>query len=75
MNAPVGGPSVTYVLTVSDMLNDKLNRMAADNGGTTGEVLTKAIALYEVAMTAHRQACRLAVLDMHNRIQTKIEGL
>lgn len=66
---------MTYTLIVSDTLNDKLHRMAADNGGTTGEVLAKALALYEVAMTAHGQACRLAVLDPDNRIRTRIEGL
>jgi predicted transcriptional regulator len=66
---------VTYTLTVSDTLNDRLNRMAADHGGSPGDVLAKAIALLEVAMTARQQDCCLAVLDTDNRVQTKIEGL
>jgi hypothetical protein len=75
MNAPAGGSSVIYTLTVSDELDDKLKRMAAANGGTPEVVLAKALALYEVAMTARGQDCRLAVLDTDNRVQTKIEGL
>jgi len=75
MTAQAGGSSVTYTLTVSDALNDTLNRMAAASGGKTEVVLAKALALYEVAMTARGQDCRLAVLDTDNRVQTKIEGL
>jgi len=70
-----GQQSVEYTLTMSDALNAKLNRMAAANGGDPREVLAKAIALYEVAVAAHGQACSLVVLDANNQIQTKIEGL
>jgi hypothetical protein len=71
MVGQAGQQSVEYTLTMSDALNTKLNRI----GGDPGEVLAKAIALYEVAVTAQARACSLAVLDANNQVQTKIEGL
>jgi hypothetical protein len=75
MNSQGGDRSVIYTLTVSGSLHDRLNRIAASNGGNTGEVLAKALALYEVAIDARGQDCRVAILDTNNCIKTAIEGL
>lgn len=75
MAAQAGQQSVEYTLTMSGALNSKLNRIAAANGGDLSEVLAKAIALYEMAVTAQAMACSLAVLDANNQVQTKIERL
>lgn len=75
MTCQGGNQSVIYTLTVSDSLNEKLNRIAANNGGNPGEVLAKALALYEVAINARGQDCRVAILDTNNCIKTAIEGL
>jgi hypothetical protein len=75
MNSQEGDRSVIYTLTVSGSLHDRLNRIAASNGGNTGEVLANALALYEVAIDARGQDCRVAILDTNNCIKTAIEGL
>lgn len=75
MNGTIARQSVTYTLTVSDALDARLRRMAAADGGSTGEVVAKALALYELAFTARVQSCRLAVVDASNRVQSTIEGV
>ena len=75
MNSERGDGSVIYTMTVSGSLHDRLNRIAANNGGNTGEVIAKALALYEVAIDARSQNCRVAILDTDNSIKTAIEGL
>ncbi|WP_371765534.1 hypothetical protein [Massilia sp.] len=66
---------VDYILTVSGSLDAKLTRLAEANSKTRGEVLRKALALYEIALAANGIACRLAVLDEKNKVLTEIEGL
>lgn len=64
-----------YVLTMSGALSEKLEVLANQNEATPAEVLHKALALYEVALAARSQSCRMAVIDNFNRVQTAIEGL
>lgn len=66
---------VEYVLTMSGALSEKLKGLANQNEATPGEVLHKALALYEVALAARKQSCRVAVIDNFNRVTTAIEGL
>jgi len=66
---------VDYVLTMSGALDAKLNRLADSNSMTPGEVLAKAVALYEFALLANGLGRRLAVVDQTNKVCTEIKGL
>lgn len=66
---------VDYILTMSGALDTKLNQLADGNSKTRGEVIAKALALYEVAVLANVMGCRLAVIDEKNTVCTEIEGL
>jgi predicted transcriptional regulator len=66
---------VRLTLDLTDELNDRLNGLAAEAGGSKSELLRKAIALVEVAVEAKRSGRRVAVIDKNDKVVTTIVGL
>ena len=66
---------VRLTLDVTDELNERLNRLAEEAGGSKSELLRKAIALVEVAVNAKRSGRQVAVVDKNERVVTTIVGL
>ena len=70
-----GRGKVRLTLDVTDELNDRLNALAEEAGGSKSELLRKAIALVEVAVDAKRAGRHVAVVDKHDKVVTTIVGL
>lgn len=66
---------VRLTLDVTDELNDRLNALAAESGGSKSELLRKAIALVEVAVDAKKAGKHVAVIDKNYKVVTTIVGL
>lgn len=66
---------VSLTLEVTDELNGRLDALASDLGGSKSDLLRKAIALIDVALQARRTGRRIAVVDEHGTIVTRIVGL
>lgn len=66
---------VRLTLDVTDELNDRLNHLAEQAGGSKSELLRKAIALVEVAVDAKRAGRHVAVVDRNDKVVTTIVGL
>ena len=67
--------TVQYSMTVSPALNARLEQWAAAGHCTKGEVLRKAIALYEVAVDAQSHQQRLGIVDQNRQVLAEIVGL
>lgn len=66
---------VRSTLDLTDELNERLNALAEDAGGSKSELLRKAIALVEVAVNAKRLGRHVAVVDNEDKVVTTIVGL
>ncbi len=66
---------VRLTLDVTDELNERLNALAEEAGGSKSELLRKAIALVEVAVNAKRTDKHVAVVDKNGKVVTTIVGL
>jgi len=66
---------VPFSLSVSPELNALLGQLAIAGRRTKGDVLRKAIALYDVAVEAKLQKNRLGILDQNRQLLTEIVGL
>jgi predicted transcriptional regulator len=66
---------VRLTIDVTDELNERLDLLADELGGSKADVFRKAIALVEVALNAKREGKRIAVLDQRDRVVTTIVGL
>ncbi len=60
---------------ITPELNDQLEDIAGEVGGTKTEVFKKAIALMRVAVDAKRQGKRLGVAERDQPLATEIIGL
>jgi len=69
------GQKVRLSLDISAELNDLLERLAADTGGTKSDVLRKAIALMEVAVEAKRRGQKFGVAGRDQQLATEIVGI
>ncbi len=79
-NANRGSPKtekekVRLSLDISRELNDLLEQLAAQTGGTKSDVLRKAIALMEVAVDGKRRGLKLGLADKDQQLTTEIIGL
>jgi hypothetical protein len=69
-------PMVTYLFTVPTSMNDALVRLGGATGRSTAQVLERALALYELAVTAQgKDECSIALVDKRSRVQTIIEDI
>jgi hypothetical protein len=68
-------PKVRLTFEVSQEMNELLDKLADESGGTKSELLRKAIALMEVAVEAKRKRNALGVIDSQDRLVTKIVAL
>jgi predicted transcriptional regulator len=66
---------IRLTLTMSPVLNIKLEQLAMANCTTKTEILPKAIVLYELAYCASLKDQRLGVFDEDGRLVTEIVGL
>ena len=66
---------VRYHLTLSPQLNAALERLAEQGHSTKGDVLRKAIALFDVAAEAKEKGQRLAILDGEGKVVEEIVGI
>lgn len=66
---------VLLTLDMTDELNERLNLLAVDAGGSKADVLRKAIALVDVAICARKTGQQLAIVDKEGRVVSKIVGL
>lgn len=66
---------IRLTLEVTDELNNRLDELAGELGGSKSDVFRKAIALVEVALDAKRRGARIAVVDDDHRIVTTIVGV
>jgi predicted transcriptional regulator len=62
-------------LDVSDEVNDVLESLASKMHGTKSDVLRKAIALMQVAVTAKEEGKKFGVADSDNTLTTEVIGL
>ena len=67
--------NVRLTLEVTADLNDRLDELAADCGGSKSELFRKAIALIELAIVAKREGSEIAVVDKDQRVVTTVVGL
>ncbi len=66
---------VRLTLDVTDELNERLNGLAEEAGGSKSEILRKAIALIELAINAKRSGKHMAVVDQNDKVVTTVVGL
>lgn len=66
---------VRMTLEISSELNDKLNQLAAEAGGSKSDFLRKAIALAEAAVDARKTGCQVAIVDRNRKVVTTFVGL
>ncbi len=63
-------------LTVSDELNQALERIASESQTSKSEILRKAITLYEVARDGRKQGNKVGLVSpQNNQLVTEIIGL
>jgi predicted transcriptional regulator len=68
-------PRVRLTVEVTDELNERLDRLADELGGSKSDVFRTAIALVEVALNAKRRGGHVAILDDEQRIVATVVGL
>jgi hypothetical protein len=73
MNIP--RPRVRITVEVTNELNDRLDLLAGELGGSKSDVFRKAIALVEVALNAKRRGGKVAIVDDDNHIVATVVGL
>lgn len=66
---------VRLTIEVTDELNERLDRLADELGGSKAEVFRKAIALIDVALDAKRRGRQVAILDDEQRVVATVVGL
>ena len=67
---------VRLTLDVTDELNDRLNALAAEAGGSKSEFLRKAIALAEAAIAARKDGNEVAIVNRSSKkLVSTIVGL
>jgi len=67
---------VRLTLDVTDELNERLNALAAEAGGSKSEFLRKAIALAEAAIKARKQGNEIAIVNKNSKkVVSTIVGL
>jgi predicted transcriptional regulator len=66
---------VRLTIEVTDELNERLDRLADELGGSKAEVFRKAIALVDVALDAKRRGRQVAILDDEQRVVATVVGL
>ena len=75
MASAKNGSKVRLTLDVTDELNERLNELAAEAGGSKSELLRKAISLIEVAVDARKSGNQVAVVDKNRKVVTTIVGV
>jgi len=71
----VEAPKVRLSLDLSPEANTVLDNLASQQSTTKADILRKAIALIDVAITAKQQGQHLAVLDGDKTIVSEIIGV
>ncbi len=67
---------VRLTLDVTDELNERLNELAAEAGGSKSEFLRKAIALAEAAINARKEGNEVAIVNKNSKkVVSTIVGL
>lgn len=69
------GEKVHVRLEITPALDAKLNELAGKIGGTPGDVLSRAIALMDVAVEANRQGKRIGIADDDQPLAAEIVGI
>jgi hypothetical protein len=66
---------IRLTLDVTDEVNERLNHMVEEAGGSKSDLLRKAIALIELAIKAKRTGNQIAVVDPNLKVVTTVVGL
>jgi hypothetical protein len=66
---------VQMILTSSPELWDVLERLARETGISTGELLTRAVALYKVAADALQNGERIALVSPSGQVERELIGI
>jgi predicted transcriptional regulator len=67
---------VRLTLDVTDELNNRLDHLAAEAGGSKSEFLRKAIALAEAAVAARKEGNEVAIINKNSKkLVSTIVGL
>ena len=67
--------SVRLNVNITPELNDRLDMLAEQSGTTKSELLRKAIALIDLAVTERGQGHRLAITDDQQHVLREIVGV
>lgn len=67
--------TVRLNVNITEELNGALDFLAANDGITKSELLRKAIALFDVAVTEHRMGHKLAITDSEHHVLREIIGV
>ena len=65
---------ITVGLEISSALYSKIERLAQQDKLTTGEVLGRALALYDVALYAKKRGSRITVVASDGTVEQEIAG-
>ncbi len=63
------------ILEISTETKDLLSSLAAEAGGSEFDVIGKAVALYQVAMKAHKEGKRIGIFGEDCELEREIVGL
>jgi hypothetical protein len=63
------------IMDISSETKDLLTRLASDSGGSEFDVIGKAVALYQVAMDAHKEGKRIGIFGEDFELEREIVGL
>jgi hypothetical protein len=68
-------PGYEMIMDISTETKDLLARLAAEAGGSEFDVIGKAVALYQVAMDAHKDGKRIGIFGEDFELEREIVGL
>ena len=63
------------IMDISSETRDLLARLAAESGGSEFDVIGKAVALYQVALDAHKDGKRIGIFGDDLELDGEIVGL
>ncbi|MHB0989882.1 MAG: ribbon-helix-helix protein, CopG family [Burkholderiales bacterium] len=67
--------NVRLNVNITEALNSRLDELAAKDGTTKSELLRKAIALIDLAVTERGQGNKLAITDSQHHVLREIIGV
>lgn len=67
--------TVRLNVNITDKLNDRLDVLAVEDGTTKSELLRKAIALMDLALTERLKGNKLAITNENNKVLREIVGV